>query len=107
MPTPSIAQLNRAIAIQEQIEKLEAELQSILSGGTGAGNPAPTGKRKYTKKSDSAPAKRKYTKKSAAAPVAAADSTKLVKAKRTMSAEGRARIIAAQKTRWAKAKKGK
>src|SRR6187551_2222504 len=102
MTTPSIAQLNRAIVIQEQIEKLEAELVSILSGWE-TGN----GKRKYTKKSEAAPAKRKYTKKSAAAPVAATDSAKPVKAKRTMSPEGKARIIAAQKARWAKAKKGK
>lgn len=85
MPTPSVDQLKRALAIKEQIASLEAELTSVL-GGTAA--PA------------AATAKRKYTKKAAAV---VADAPK----KRTMSAEGRARIIAAQKARWAKSKKEK
>lgn len=88
MPTPSIAQLNRAITIKEQIQKLEAELASIL-GGTA---PASTGKRKYTKKGDA---------------VAADTEAKPKKVRKQMSEEGRAKIIAAQKKRWAKIKKEK
>jgi hypothetical protein len=65
----SSAQLKRAASIAEQIEKLQAELSSLLGGGTVAAAPA---------KAKSAPAKR------------------------NMSAAGRARIIAAQKARWAK-----
>lgn len=84
MPAPSVDQLKRAIAIKEQIENLEAELASIL-GGTAA----PAGKRKYAKRATSD------------------ETEKPKKAKRVMSAEGRARIIAAQKARWAKAKKEK
>ena len=90
MSTPSLAQLRRAISISEKIEALQAELQSIL-GTSGA---APSGKRKYTKRAvadagteEAAPAKKKKRKK--------------------MSEEGRAKIVAAQKARWAKIKKEK
>ena len=74
--TPSIDQLKRAITISEQIQSLEAELASILGASAKV----------------SAPAK------------VAAAAVKTVKSKRGLSAEGRARIAAAQKARWAKAK---
>lgn len=74
--TPSIDQLKRAIAISEQIQTLEAELASIL--GSSA-------------------------KVSASAKVAAVVA-KPGRRKRGLSAEGRARIAAAQRARWAKAK---
>ena len=93
MSIPSLNQLKRAITISEQIEKLQAELQSIL-GSTGG-----------------LPAKRKYTRRAlaVAAPEGeeAAAPTKRKKRKVKMSAEGRARIIAAQKARWAKVRKEK
>lgn len=92
MSTPSVDQLKRAIAIKEQINSLEAELASIL-GGTAIAVTAtatPIAKRKYTKKATAV-----------AAPAPAEGK------KRTMSPEGRARIIAAQKARWAKSKKEK
>jgi len=75
MSTPTIPQLKHAITLSEQIEKLQAELASLL-GGSGR---------------VSAPVK--------AAPVAKAK-------KGGMSAEGKARIAAAQKARWAKIKAG-
>lgn len=71
MSTPSIEQLRKAIAISEQIEKLEAELKALL-GGNG----------------------------SVMASVRASVE-KPGKKKRVMSPEGRARIVAAQKARWA------
>jgi len=75
--TPSIDQLKRAITISEQIQKLESELASILGASAKV----------------SAPAK------------VAAAAVKTVKTrKRGLSAEGRARIAAAQKARWAKVK---
>jgi hypothetical protein len=74
--TPSIDQLKRAIALSEQIQKLEAELASILGSNAKA---------------------------SASAKVAAV-AAKPGRRKRGLSAEGRARIAAAQKARWAKAK---
>lgn len=86
MSSPSLDQLKRAIAVKEQIASLEAELSAILGGG----EPVQTGKRKYTKR---------------ASAEAAATEKPVKKAKRKMSAEGRARIIAAQKARWAATKK--
>jgi hypothetical protein len=74
--TPSIDQLKRAITISEQIQKLESELASILGASAKV----------------SAPAK------------VAALVAKAPKGKRGLSAEGRARIAAAQKARWAKVK---
>ncbi len=61
------AQLKRAATLAEQIEKLQAELSSLLGGGA----------------------------------VAAVSANKPA-AKRNMSPEGRAKIIAAQKARWAR-----
>ncbi|MEP6672777.1 MAG: hypothetical protein ABJF10_26670 [Chthoniobacter sp.] len=74
--TPSIDQLKRAITISEQIQKLESELASILGASVKV----------------SAPAK------------VAAVAVKTGRKKRGLSAEGRARIAAAQKARWAKVK---
>jgi hypothetical protein len=76
--TPSIDQLKRAITISEQIHKLESELASILGASAKV----------------SAPAK--------VAAVAAKPGRR--RRRRGLSAEGRARIAAAQKARWAKAK---
>jgi len=74
--TPSIEQLKRAIAISEQIQKLEAELASIL--GSSASLSIST--------------------------TVEAVAGKPGRRKRGLSAEGRARIAAAQKARWAKSK---
>jgi len=78
---PTTAQLKKAIQIAEQIDKLQAELDSVL--GTEVGN----GKISASSKGGSSPAPKKRRKKS------------------KMSPEGRARIAAAQKLRWAKVKK--
>ena len=91
--TPSVSNLRRAIEITEQIEKLEAELKSVLSGNGTTTVTAPA-------------------KSVAVASKASSPSAKPAKKKRTMSPEARARIVAAQKARWAKfnaekAKKGK
>jgi hypothetical protein len=77
---PSVDQLKRAVAIAEQIKELENQLAGLL-GNPAAVAPRVTGRVKAVKISD-------------------------VKKKRTMSPEGRARIAAAQKERWAKQKKG-
>jgi hypothetical protein len=79
--TPSIDQLKRALAISEQIQKLEEALASVFGSSVKLSAPA-------------APAK------------AAAVAAKPRKGKRGLSAEGRARIAAAQKARWAKVKGG-
>lgn len=86
--------LRQAADIRDQIDSLNDRLRSILSGGSAAEVSAVAPKRrgrppgvKNVESSDSedaAPKKRK---------------------KRKMSAEGRERIRAAQKARWAKIKK--
>jgi hypothetical protein len=78
--TPSVAALRRAIEITERIEKLEAELKGVLAG---QGSVAAM----------------------AAAPAAPAAGP--VKKRRKMSPEARARIVAAQKARWAKVRAAK
>jgi len=76
--TPSIDQLKRAITISEQIQELESELASILSASPNLSAPAKV--------------------------AAAAAKPGRRKRRRGLSAEGRARIAAAQKARWAKLK---
>ena len=78
MPTSitTVDQLRRAIVVAEQIEKLKAELAAILSG-TSTGQAEPS-------KITSAPVKGRK--------------------KRKLSPESRARIVAAVKARWARAK---
>lgn len=85
LPTPE--NLKRAVEIVGKIESLKAELTALLYGGKTAKTP---GKRGRPAKAD----------KAVKAPKAA-------KAKRQLSEEARARIIAAQKKRWAKVKKAK
>ena len=77
MNNPTLDQWKRGLAIAEQIAVLEKELAAILHGQSISAPPA-----------------------AKAAPV----TTKRTKGK--MSAEGRARIGAAQKARWAKLKSG-
>ena len=72
---PTLIQLKQAVTIAEQIEKLQATLSGLI-GGSEPVAPAP---------------------KVVSTPVAKAG-------KRTMSAEARARIAAAQRARWAKSK---
>jgi hypothetical protein len=81
MSHPSVQQLQRAIKISAQIEKLQEELSAIL------GQPGPS------------PAYR-VPASVLASTTAAAKPVKRKKSK--MSPEGRAAIIAAQKARWAR-----
>lgn len=74
---PSIDQLTRAIEVSKQIEKLEAELTSILGGVS-----LPKASRK-TPKADKVDGRKT----------------------RVMSPEAREKIAAAQRARWAKQKK--
>jgi hypothetical protein len=75
---PTIQQLQRGIAIAEQIQKLEAELAGILGGSP---------EKLATRKAPSAPA-----------------SGGKVRRKNRLSREARERIAAAQRARWAKVK---
>lgn len=121
---PSIAQLQRAIQISEQIERLEAELKSILSGTGGSvvigpsvvKGPRAKGKRTMSPEAReriAAAQRARWAKSKGAATGSsteaspAAKPAKRGKKKRTMSPEARARIVAAQKRRWAAFKKSK
>ena len=73
----SSQQLNRAAQLKERIEVLQKELDGIL-GGSG-----PT------------------------ATVSSVPTTRRTSGRRGMSAAGKARIVAAQKARWAKFHRGK
>jgi hypothetical protein len=120
---PTLSQLKEAVAIAEQIDKLQSELASILDGAGFAGAaakavPAPavkTGKRIFSAESRAKMAaaqaarwaKTKGPSTDAATAVAPETSVapKATKAKRVMSSEGRARIAAAQRARHAAKRK--
>lgn len=76
--TLSVSQLRRAIDLREQIDALQAELNALVGGAA----PAPA--------TSAAPAARRRGGRRGG-----------------ISAEGRARIAAAQRARWAKQKAGK
>jgi hypothetical protein len=125
----TIDTLKRAVALAEQIEKLQAELHYTLSGyhvGNGrtsspvettAAKPGPKKGRMSAagKAAIIAAQKARWAKVKAAkgnAAPAAAKPTAVVKApkakgKRTFSPEARAKMAAAAKKRWAKVKKAK
>jgi hypothetical protein len=81
----TVAQLKKAITIKEKIEKLEIELNTIL-GGISTDNPIVES------------IKPEKAEKNNIKPV----STTAPKRKRTMSAEGKAKMAASAKARWAK-----
>lgn len=83
----SVEELQRAIAIRQQIEALEAELNSLGSG--------------VVKRGPGRPPLRQLRARFAT--VVAAQATPSRK-KRNMSPEARERIAAAQRARWAKVK---
>ena len=114
------AQLNRIISIKEQIESLQAEIDSIASAGEGGGVevPVPTidakpGRKKYKMsaahrrnllKALAKARKARWAKiKGTSTPVADEPAGEK-KAKRTMSPAARAKIAAAARARWKLAK---
>jgi hypothetical protein len=80
MSSPSLSQLHRALKIQERIDELEAELKEVLSAGASTTS--------FHVGNGETPPR----------------ATKAKKKKSGMSPEGRARIAAAQRARWAKAR---
>ena len=81
----TVAQLKKAVTIKEKIEKLENELNTILGG---ISMDAPIVELNKPNKAE----------KKAKKPI----ETSAPKRKRTMSQEGRAKMAAAAKARWAK-----
>jgi uncharacterized small protein (DUF1192 family) len=101
----SVAQLRQVIALKEQIEELQAELDSITGGESAA--PAPAGRKKRRMSAAARAAigraqKARWAK--AKAGKSTDDSAPTGKKKRKVSAAARAKLTASAKARWAKAK---
>ena len=94
----SMSQLQRALAIREQIETLQNEMEQILAGETALPH-APKGRRKM-----SASAKARIGAAQKARWAKLKGNGAVGKPKRAMSAKARAAISAAAKERWKKAK---
>jgi hypothetical protein len=99
-PTTSlnIDQLKRAVALYEQIEKLQAELAALFGDKTAGKRGRKPGRKAGGRKAKAAEAE-------AAGTEAPAKKPRKKRAKREISPEARERIAAAQRKRWAKAKK--
>ena len=122
MTTPTLQQLQRGLAIAQQISALEAELKAIFSGSdpasaakaTPAQSDGRTGKRSAaTIAKMKAAQQARWAKVKGKKPVAAskapakANAVTAAKKKRTMSPATKAKMAAAMKARWAAAKAGK
>lgn len=111
----TVAQLQRAAQIKQQMEGLEAELASIFGGASAPrrrGRPPGSGKKgkiSAAGRARIAAAQRLRWAKARAAKVVPVGKAKAgrPRRKRRMSAEGRARIAAAQKARWARVRQKK
>jgi len=113
----SVAQLQRAVAIKEQIEGLESELSRIFgpadtSTPTGLGSGAATsGKRRRTMSAEARAAIGRATKerwaKRRAEKLSNPAAAKLGSGRRSMSPAARKRISSAMKARWAKKRAAK
>ncbi|MGD0413432.1 MAG: hypothetical protein ABSC18_17205 [Verrucomicrobiota bacterium] len=97
----SVEQLQKLIAIKEQIETLEGEIEAIAGGGGSAAPGIP--KRRGRKKMSRSEAAR-IAVAARWAKVRAAKAEAAPKKRRKVSAAGRARMAAAARARWAKAK---
>lgn len=111
---PTLAQLKQAVAIAEQIEKLQRQLDSIVAGNASAvaalktvlAPSAKTGKRTMSaaaRERIAAAQRARWAKSKGTSAVVATPAKK----KGGLSPEGRARIVAALKARHAAAKKAK
>ena len=120
MPIPNLAQLKQAVAIAEQIEKLQAEFVSVLGGSSSVAPvpavatvvaPAPAKQKKVMSPAArariAAAQKARWAKVKGLSAIPAKAPVVAAKKKRRLSPEGRARIVAAAKARWAKKKSGK
>lgn len=93
--TPSVDQLKRALELTAKIEELESELHSVLSGAVNS----------VSSKSSrsSAPVEQEEEEEQESAPAPRRGR----KGKRVVSAEARAKMAAAQRARWARARRNK
>jgi hypothetical protein len=96
---PSLAEIRRALHLQERLENLRAELAEIFGGGTG---------KRRGRKPGRKPGPRAVLAsgdEAAVVPAPAKRGRGRKKAKRVLSPEAREKIAAAQRRRWAKQKR--
>jgi len=99
------SQLNRIIAIKEQIETLQGEIESIAGDGGEVPSPFPGDNPRKRRRSAAVRARMAAAQKARWAKIKGkADSKPAKKGKRRLSAAGRAAITAATKARWARVK---
>jgi len=99
------SQLNRIIAIKEQIETLQGEIESIAGDGGEVPSHFPGDIPTKRRRSAVVRARMAAAQKARWAKIKGkADSKPAKKGKRRLSAAGRAAIIAATKARWARVK---
>ncbi|HYE80191.1 MAG TPA: hypothetical protein VEI97_19615 [bacterium] len=99
MHIPTLAEIKRALHLQETIESLRSELTSIFGGA-----PAKRG-RKPGRKPGRPAALADISGSLTSLPTATTPKAGKKKARRTLSPEAREKIAAAQRRRWAKTKK--
>lgn len=107
---PTLIQLKQAVAVAEQIEKLQAELAALVGGRVSvvklASAPAvKTGKRTMSPEARAriaAAQRARWAKSKGTSAPAAKTVTKTTSGKRFVSAESRAKMAVAQKARLAK-----
>jgi hypothetical protein len=92
----SSAQLKRIVAMKEQIEKLQSQLQAAVTDSAPAGKAAPK------KRTLSLAARRKISAAAKARWAKIKGTAKAAPKKRTMSLAARRKIAAAARARWAK-----
>jgi hypothetical protein len=102
------SQLSRIIALKEEIEALQSQIDSLVAGGEALGPIARRGPKKRRVSSAArnkiAAAQKARWAKVRAGQAGVANAAKTPKKRGKMSAAGRAKIAAAAKARWAKAK---
>lgn len=105
----STDQLRRALQIKEQIESLQGQLESLLSGQIVSRKPSiVNGVRRRRTMAASARARIAAAQRARWAKVKGASSNGgAPRKRRKMSAAGRAAIAAAQRARWARVRAGK
>jgi hypothetical protein len=97
-------QLHHIIAIKEQIEKLQSQIDSIVAGGGNVPTPSPVEVPKKRRMSAAARARIAAGARARWAKVKAAKGAAAPKKRRRMSAAAKAKIAAAARARWARVK---
>jgi len=97
----TVEQLRKVVAIKEQIETLQGEIEAITGGG---GFAAPEIPKRWGRKKMSFVERGRIAAAARWGKVRATKAEAAPKKRRKVSAAGRARMAAAAKARWAKAK---